>query len=121
LYSRGSFAADNFQRNLVRDLGGNYGNGVSGARFYSDWDVRNKNIHPDWSIDLNWANMYISPIRTNSYTRNVSKDIQIGKDTSGKATYQTVYATLYITQTNINAQGDMEYHITDLGDHQNIE
>jgi len=120
-YAGGSFAADNFQKNLVRDLGGNYGNNTTGARFYTDWDVRSKNIQPDWAIDLNWANIYISPIRTNNYTRNVSKQIEVGKDTSGKATYQTVVATLYITETNINAQGDMEYHITDLSDHSNVE
>jgi hypothetical protein len=121
MYAGGSYAADNFQRNLVRDLGGNYGNGSSGARFYTDMDVRSKNINPDWAIDLNWANMYISPIRTNTYSRTVSKDIEVGKDTSGKATYQTVTATLHITQTNINAQGDMEYHITDLSDNENVE
>ncbi len=121
LYQGGSFAADNFQRDLVRDLGGNYGNGTSGARFYTDWDARSKKIQPDWAVDLNWANMYISPIRTNTYSRTVSKDIQSGKDTSGKAIYQTVTATLHITQTNINAQGDMEYHITDLSDNENIE
>ena len=121
MYVGGSFAADNFQKNLVRDLGGNYGNNVSGARFYTDWDARSKHIQPDWSIDLNWANMYISPIRSNSFTRNISKEIQVGKDTSGRAQYQTVTATLYITQTNINAQGDMEYHITDLSDHGNVE
>jgi hypothetical protein len=121
LYQGGSFAADNFQRDLVRDLGGNYGNGISGARFYTDWDVRSKKIQPDWAVDLNWANMYISPIRTNTYTRTVSKQIENGKDTSGKVVYQTVTATLRITQTNINAQGDMEYHITDLSDNENIE
>jgi len=121
MYVGGSFAADNFQKNLVRDLGGNFGSNVSGARFYTDWDVRSKHIQPDWSIDLNWANMYISPIRSNSFTRNVSKEVEVGKDTSGRAQYQTVTATLYITQTNINAQGDMEYHITDLSDHGNVE
>jgi hypothetical protein len=114
MYPGGSFAADNFQRNLVRDLGGNYGNGSTGARFYTDFEVRSRKINPDWAVDLNWANMYISPIRTNSYTRNVSKEIQTGKDTSGKAIYQTVTATLHITQTNKNAQGDMEYKNTDL-------
>ena len=121
MYAGGSFAADNFQRNLVRDLGGNYGNGSSGARFYTDWEVRSKKINPDWAVDLNWSNLYISPIRSNSYTRNVSKEIQSGKDTSGRPIYQTVTATLHITQTNINAQGDMEYHITDLSDEGSIE
>jgi hypothetical protein len=121
LYTGGSFAADNFQRNLVRDLGGNYGNSTSGARFYTDFEVRSRKVDPDWSVDLNWANMYISPIRSNTYTRNVSKDIQTGKDTSGKAIYQTVTATLRITQTNINAQADMEYQITDIKDNESIE
>jgi len=121
LYVGGSFAADNFQRNLVRDLGGNYGNSSSGARFYTDFEVRSRKVNPDWAIDLNWANMYISPIRTNTYSRTVSKEVQSGKDTSGKAIYQTVTATLHITQTNINAQADMEYHITDLSDNENIE
>ncbi len=121
MYVGGSYAADNFQRNLVRDLGGNYGNVGSGARFYTDFEVRSRKINPDWAVDLNWANMYISPIRTNTYTRNVSKEVQSGKDTSGKAIYQTVTATLRITQTSINAQGDMEYHITDLSDNENIE
>lgn len=121
MYAGGSFAADNFQRNLVRDLGGNYGNGSSGARFYTDWEVRSKKINPDWAVDLNWSNLYISHIRSNSYTRNVSKEIQSGKDTSGRPIYQTVTATLHITQTNINAQGDMEYHITDLSDEGSIE
>ena len=121
MYTGGSFAADNFQRNLVRDLGGNYGYGSSGARFYTDFEVRSRKIDPDWAVDLNWSSLYISPIRSNSYTRTVSKEIQSGKDTSGKPIYQTVTATLHITQTNINAQGDMEYHITDLSDDESIE
>ena len=121
MYAGGSFAADNFQRNLVRDLGGNYGNGSSGARFYTDFEARSRKVQPDWAVDLNWSNMYISPIRTNNYTRNVSKEVEAGKDTSGRAIYKTVTATLHITQTNINAQGDMEYHITNLSDNENIE
>src|SRR2546421_1759463 len=121
MYAGGSFAADNFQRSLVRDLGGNFGNTFSGARFYTDWDARSKKIKADWVIDLNWSSMYISPIRSNSFSRNVSKEIQTGKDADGKPIYQTVSATLYITQTNINAQADMEYHVTDINGNQNIE
>ena len=121
MYQGGSFAADNFQRNLVRDLGGNFGNSASGARFYTDWEIRSRKVEPDWAVDLAWANMYISPIRSNTYNRTVSKEIQTGKDTSGKAVYKTVTATLHITQTNINAQGDMEYRVTDLKDNESIE
>jgi hypothetical protein len=120
-YTGGTFAADNFQRNLVRDLGGNYGNTSSGARFYTEWEARSSKVEPDWVVDLLWSNMYISPIRTNTYSRTVSKEIESGKDTSGRPVYQTVTATLRITQTNINAQGDMEYTITDLKDDERIE
>ncbi|HYJ39049.1 MAG TPA: hypothetical protein VEV87_10550 [Chitinophagaceae bacterium] len=120
-YTGGSFAADNFQRNLVRDLGGSYGTSSSGARFYTEWEARSSKVEPDWVVDLLWSNMYISPIRTNTYSRTVSKDIQSGKDTSGRPVYQTVTATLRITQTNINAQADMEYNITDLKDEERIE
>jgi hypothetical protein len=121
MYVGSSFAADNFQRNLVRDLGGNYGYSATGARFYTDFEARSGKVNPDWAVDLTWGNMYISPIRTNTYTRNVSKEVQTGKDTTGKPIYQTVTATLHITQTSINAQGDMEYRITDLSDDERIE
>ena len=46
-----SFNNDNFQRSLVRDLGGNY-NKNSPALFYTDWEARRENIRPDWEIDL---------------------------------------------------------------------
>jgi hypothetical protein len=79
MYTGGSFAADNFQRNLVRDLGGNYGNGSSGARFYTDFEVRSRKINPDWAVDLNWSNMYISPIRTNNYTGMFPRKFNLGR------------------------------------------
>ncbi|HKP32289.1 MAG TPA: hypothetical protein VJT83_06160 [Chitinophagaceae bacterium] len=121
MYGGYSFAADNFQRTLVRELGGNYGNGFSGARFYTEWDARSRKIKPDWVVDLTWSNMYIAPMRMNNYTRTVSKDVQTGKDANGKPIYQTVTATLYITQRNIQANGDMEYRIVSVDERQDVE
>jgi hypothetical protein len=60
-------------------------------------------------------------MHTNSYTRQVSKDIVIGRDTSGKSIYKTVHATLYITQRSINARADMEYRVTDLDNNGSVE
>ncbi|HEY0677143.1 MAG TPA: hypothetical protein VGD17_02610 [Chitinophagaceae bacterium] len=121
VYGNAGFRTDNFQRDLVRDLGGSYNNGSGSARFYTDWEARSRNVDPDWIIDLNWDNVYISPSRDRSYTRQVSKDIQIGKDTSGKPVYKTVSATLYITQRTVNARADMEYRVTDLAQRSDVE
>lgn len=121
MYGRMSFTADNFQRNLVRDLGGDFGNNYSGAKFYTDWDARSKKVQPDWVVDLVWSNMYISPINSNSTSRNVSKQIETGKDANGKPIYQTVTATLYVTRKNIDARGEMEYRIQDVQERENIE
>lgn len=121
VYGNWNFRSDNFQRELVRDLGGSFGNNLSGARFYTDWEARSRNVEPDWMVDLNWDNVYISPGRHHTYTRNVSKQIEIGKDTSGRPVYKTVNATLYITQRSINARADMEYRVIDLAENESVE
>ena len=121
VYGNFGFRSDNFQRELVRDLGGSFGNNFSGARFYTDWEARSRNIEPDWMVDLNWQNVYISPGHNRTYTRNVSKQIEVGRDTSGRAIYQTVNATLYITQRSVNARADMEYRVTDLDENESVE
>ena len=120
-YGNWGFRSDNFQRNLVRDLGGSWGNNFNGARFYTDWDARNQDVRPDWVVDLSWDNVFINPMHTNTYSRQVSKDIVIGRDTSGKAIYKTVHATLHITQRSINARADMEYRVTDLDNNGSVE
>ena len=121
IYANWGFKADNFQRELVRDLGGSFGSHISGARFYTDWEARSRNVQPDWMVDLNWENVYISHPNTRTYTRTVSKEIENGRDSTGKAIYKTVTATLHITQRTMNARADMEYRITDIGGNSNVE
>jgi len=121
MYGNWSFKADNFQRELVRDLGGSFGSHISGARFYTDWEARSRNVTPDWMVDLNWDNMYISTPHARTYTRTVSKDIENGKDSTGKTIYKTVTATLHITQHTANARADMEYQIVDLASQSRVE
>jgi hypothetical protein len=121
MYGNWNFRSDNFQRELVRDLGGSWGNNLSGARFYTDWEARNQNVRPDWMVDLSWDNVYISPMHDRNYTRNVSKQIEIGRDTANRPVYKTVSATLYITQRAINARADMEYRVTDLDHNSRVE
>lgn len=116
-----SYRSNNFQRELVRDLGGSWGNNLGGARFYTDWEARSQDVKPDWIVDLNWDNVFISPMSNRSYTRQLSKQIEIGRDTANKPVYKTVNATLYITQRSINARADMEYRVVDLDKNSNVE
>ena len=65
--------------------------------------------------------MYISQPQTRTYTRNLSKEIENGRDSAGKAIYKTVTATLYVTRRTLDARGDMEYRIVDLGLQKDVE
>lgn len=113
-----SFNNDYLQRNLVRDLGGSSSN--SPAHFFSDLDARRLNVTPDWIIDLTWVNLDIPRPYTQKYNREVSKQIQIGTDTSKMPVYKTVSATLHITRQYFTAIGDLECRITDAQTGDNI-
>jgi len=76
-----NYSNEYFQQNLIRDLGGKYATRYP-ARFYSDWEARRDNIEPDWVVDLTLRNMDIPRPSVYNYSRNVSKQIQSGKDTS---------------------------------------
>lgn len=114
-----NFNNDYFQRSLVNDLGGNY-NKNSLALFYTDWEARRQSIRPDWEVNLTWIYLNIPQPLTNQYSRNVSRQIETGRDTSGKVYYQTVTATLFIIKKYFTASGDMELSITDSNNGKNI-
>jgi hypothetical protein len=59
------------------------------------------------------------PMR-NTYQRNSSKQIETGRDTSGRIQYRTVYATVNITRMSFNARADMEVTIRDAISGRNI-
>jgi hypothetical protein len=114
-----NYSNEYFQQTLVRELQ-NYNGNRYAARFYTDWEARRENIKPDWVIDLRLRNMDIPYPMNNNYSRNVSAQIQSGRDTSGKAIYQTVYATMNISRSSFNARGDMEVNIKDVQTGKNI-
>jgi hypothetical protein len=107
------YRPQDYQEQLVRELGGRSAN-YTPARFYTDRELRREDIKPDWEINMRWRSL--NPIRSipRQYSRKVSKSIEIGKDTSGRPVYNTVYATLYITENSYSVQGDFEYKISDL-------
>ena len=110
---------DYFQRSLVNDLGGSF-NKISPALFYTDWEARRENIQPDWVVDLTWINLNIPQPMSTQYSRNISRQIERSRDSSGKVQYETVNATLYIIKKYFTASGDMELRITDVNTGKNI-
>lgn len=116
-----NYSNDFFQRALVRDLDYNNGNNTRyAARFYSDWEIRNKNINPDWEVNILLRNMdipYAQPY-TNRYNRSAS--VEIGRDTANRPIYKTVNATVNITRYRFNAYANMDVQIKDLTTRQTI-
>ena len=104
---------------LVRDLGGPYTTSGS-ARFFTDMDARRLNVRPDWVIDISWSNASVPPTILNRYNREVSRSIEVGKDTSGRPVFQNVKATLHVTRYQ-NPMNDIDYRIVDVNTNTNIE
>jgi hypothetical protein len=114
-----SFNNDYLQRSLVRDLGGDF-NKNSLARFYTDRDADRANIDVDWVVDLTWIDLDIPQPYTRRDSRTVNRQIEIGKDTSGRAVYKTVSAKVNVTRQYFTARGQLECRITDINTRNNI-
>lgn len=114
-----NYSNEYFQQNLVRDLGGKYATRYP-ARFYTEWEARRDDVQPDWVVDLTLRNMDIPRPLVNNYSRNVSKQIKVGSDTSGKPVYQTVYANLNIQRQYFNARAQMDVNIVEVATRRNI-
>ena len=114
-----NYSNEYFQQTLIRELGGKNATRYP-ARFYTEWEARRDNIQPDWVISLTLRNMDIPRPSSSNYSRNASKQIETGRDTSGHVIYQTVYATLNITRQSFTARAEMEVDITEVATRKNI-
>ncbi|HMI78617.1 MAG TPA: hypothetical protein VK484_07475 [Ferruginibacter sp.] len=110
---------ENFQQTLVRELGGKNGRRYA-ARFYTEREARRDNIVPDLAVDLTLKNIEVYPNSPYNYSRNASRRIETGKDTSGKITYETVYATVRITRQTYSGYAEMRVDIIDVAGKTNI-
>jgi cell fate (sporulation/competence/biofilm development) regulator YlbF (YheA/YmcA/DUF963 family) len=114
-----NYSNEYFQQTLVRELKG-INSSRYPARFYTDWEARRDNVQPDWEVNLTLRNMNIPMPQTYTYRRNVSQQVEAGRDTSGKAIYRMVYATVNIAKQSFTARADMEVRITDIAANKNI-
>ncbi len=108
-----NYGNDYFQHKLVRELQ-NQSSDRYAARFYTDIEARRENVKPDWIIDLQLKNVNIPYPVSSTSLRNLSAQVENGKDTAGRILYKTVYASLNITQSSFTARGDMEVDIKNI-------
>lgn len=109
-----NFSNQYFQESLVRELQNNNNYNRYAARFFTDWDARRDNVKPDWVVDLRLRDMSIPYPITYNYQRQVSANVQDGRDTAGKPIYKTVYATLSLSRQSFDASAAMEMNIRDI-------
>lgn len=114
-----NYSNEYFQQTLVRELKG-INSSRYPARFFTDWEARRDNVQPDWEVNLTLRNMNIPRPQNYTYSRNVSKQVERGRDTSGRTIYKTVYATVYITRQSFTARADMEINILEIATRKNI-
>ena len=106
------FRPEEFQESLVREL--DLGGKSDFTQFYTSRQARSKNLQADRVVDIRWSNIDAYNGVPHQYTRQVSKNVQVGTDTAGKAVMRTVYATLKITQRVFSVRGNIDYIIHDL-------
>ncbi|HRI26061.1 MAG TPA: hypothetical protein PLZ45_15390 [Ferruginibacter sp.] len=106
-----NYSNEYFQQTLVREL---RNSNRYPARFYTDWEARRDNVQPDWVVDLTLRGMNIPSPQRYRYSRNTSRQIESGRDSSGKPIYQTVYATVHISRESLTARGEMEVLVNDV-------
>jgi hypothetical protein len=84
-------------------------------------DSKRINVKPDWTIDLRLKKLeFPNPVVTNA-SKNISRQIKIGTDTSGNPVYNTVNATLYTNSSKFSALAELELSINDLVENKNID
>ncbi|MCM5529894.1 hypothetical protein [Parasegetibacter sp. NRK P23] len=111
---------NNLERQLVQDLGGNYGNN-NGARYFTETDARNSTINPSIVVESGWRNLFfnMSPA-ISSYDVDRSKTVKQKNPTTKKDEDITVTAKLKITKRIFTARGDLELNIRDIAAQKNI-
>lgn len=114
------YRPEEYQQALARDLGSRRNDDFP-ARFLTDREADRKRIRPDYEINLSWRNLDGMRSNPGRYTRQVSKNIQVGSDTAGRPIYRQVFATLQITRNIFNVRGDLEYQVSDGSGRSNID
>lgn len=111
-----SYQLQQFQNDVMRTLAYNMNNNF--VRFFSEWDLRNKNLEPDQVLEMNLGRILLGrPVEQQS-VREVSKQVVV-KETVFKPDsivkqYATVKAKVITTRRTLLSEGDLYMSIREI-------
>lgn len=107
------FDRDYLQYKMVQDL--NNSSYYQNVRFYTDRDANAQRVQPDKVVELNFNELYISPVSRDQYTIRRSKKIKTGETKSNppQPIYETVNATVYVTRQVLQSRASLDCRIYD--------
>jgi hypothetical protein len=124
VYNQSSWRAFNFsskneyfEQNLINDLANNN----SAVKVFGFVDSKRLNVKTDWTIDLRLKKLDFPNPEVVNTSKNVSRQIKIGTDTSGNPVYNTVNATINTNSSRFNAIAELEMSINNLIENKNID
>lgn len=119
-WSYWGFDRDYLQYKMVQDL--NNSSSYQHIRFYTDRDAEAQRIRADKIVELNFNDLYISPVYRDEYTISRSKRIQTGQTKSNppQPIYETVYATVYVKRLVLQSRASLECRIYDWASGNNL-
>jgi hypothetical protein len=111
-----NFQLQQFQNDVMRTLAYNIHDNF--VRFYSDWDLRSKELQPDQVLEMNLGRLMIGRPIDNSTSREVSKQVVVKetvyKPDSVVKQYATVKARITTTRRTLLSEGDLYMTIRDI-------
>ncbi|ULQ56495.1 hypothetical protein KJS94_17735 [Flavihumibacter rivuli] len=113
------FQNDWLQQQMVRDLNAR---SFRNVRFYTDWELRSRQLVPDRIVDLNFVDLFVDQVHQDSRTYQRSKQIQTGSTKSNppRPVYETVYATVRVNRKFMSSYATLECRIYDRESNGNI-
>lgn len=96
---------DYVQQEIVREL--RFQLPSKNVRIFTDLEARTNRIQPDRIIEIRWDELFLPFPTTQTFTREVSREVQTGVDADKKPVYTTVRATIFVTRRAIQARGNL--------------
>lgn len=110
-----SYQLQQFQNDVMRTL--SYNTNDNFTRFYSEWELRNKDLEPDQVLEMNLGRMMIGRPYDQNSRREVSKEVVVKeivyKKDSVVKQYATVRAIITTTRRTLLSEGDLYLTIRD--------
>ncbi|HEV7333042.1 MAG TPA: hypothetical protein VGN63_18545 [Flavisolibacter sp.] len=111
-----SYQLQQFQNDVMRTLAYNINDNF--VRFYSEWDLRSKDLEPDQVLEMNLGRLMIGRPVDNSTSREVSKQVVVKetvyKPDSVVKQHATVKARITTTRRTLLSEGDLYMTIRDV-------